>query len=84
VPVLLNSDPSVTLAMPSAETSASSSPPARLLDQACLGKGRSCLDAKSFHENVASDVPCDVGRVFWILIKKTNYIARLKTARRIY
>jgi hypothetical protein len=36
---------------------------------------------KVFGENVASDVPCDVGRGFQILIKKTNYIACLETAR---
>jgi hypothetical protein len=33
---------------------------------------------------VTSDVSWNVERGFRILIKKTNYIARLKTARRIY
>jgi hypothetical protein len=33
---------------------------------------------------VTSDVLWDVGRGFRILIKKTNYITRLKTVRRIY
>jgi hypothetical protein len=31
-----------------------------------------------------SDVSWDVERGFQILIKKTNYIARLETVRRIY
>jgi hypothetical protein len=35
-------------------------------------------------KNITSDVSCDVGRSFRILIKKTNYIACLKTPRRIY
>jgi hypothetical protein len=33
---------------------------------------------------VTSDVLWDVGRGVRILTKKTNYITRLKTARRIY
>jgi hypothetical protein len=39
---------------------------------------------KSFWKNITSNVPCNVGRGFRMLIKKTNYIACLETARWIY